>query len=385
MTVGIAELTVGYFWGVGGFVVGVDLREIKVINDTTFKKMTLKEGLLQLGARIESQKEGLKPDEAQTKLWFINPWIELLGYKISEMSDVVPEFQASSSGGTNHRVDYMIRKDGSEIFIIECKKFNEKVAKHGYQLSNYFNHLHKIKLGILTNGITYYFYSDVENNNVMDSEPFFEFNITDFNDEQAEILEMFSKSKFDEKAILEKARKLTYIKDIKKVLYTELTSPSKDFIKYIAEKAYLEKRRGSITEKVRIMFAELVNISLPVVINQLISNRIIKVGAVAEAEETESEGNIVTTQEEIDAYLIIKAIIRKNIAADRILYKDHQNYFSVRIDGRSHNTICRLYLNSKRKQIRIYDSSRAEQIYEIAHIDQIYDHSEKLLMASLTY
>jgi hypothetical protein len=164
-----------------------------------------------------------------------------------------------------------------------------------------------------------------------------------------------------------------------------LTSPSKDFIKYIAEKAYLEKRRGIITEKVRTMFAELVNISLPVVINQLISNRIIKVGAVAEAEETESEGNIVTTQEEIDAYLIVKAIIRKNIAVDRILYKDHQNYFSVRIDGRSHTTICRLYLSPKRKQIRIYDASRAEQIFEIEHIDQIYDHSEKLLTASLTY
>jgi hypothetical protein len=42
LTVGAGNLTVGYFWGVGGFVVGVDLGEIKVISDTTFKKMTLK-------------------------------------------------------------------------------------------------------------------------------------------------------------------------------------------------------------------------------------------------------------------------------------------------------------------------------------------------------
>lgn len=341
--------------------------------------MKLKERLAQLGERIESQKGDQKFDEAQTKLLYINPFIEILGYKTSEQTDVIAEYPADYANRARDKVDYVLRKSDANVLMIECKRFHEKVGKHGHQLSNYFHYLKEVRFGILTNGIIYHFYTDIDTHNSMDPEPFFEFDITDFNDEKIAVLEMFCKEHFDEKNIIEKARKLTYSKDILKVLYSELKNPSKDFIKYIAEKSYLEKKRGSITEKIRILFAELVNLCLPVVINQLISEKMIRVRAVSVADANEIDNKVITTEEEREAYFIIKSVIRKVISAERVSFKDSQAYFSIRIDESSHKTICRLYLNSNKKYIGIFDTNREETKYLIESIDNIFDYHDQLL------
>jgi len=347
--------------------------------------MKLKEHLTQLGAKIESQKIDQKFDEAQTKLLYINPFIEILGYRTSEHADVIAEWPADFAARSRDKVDYALRKNGTEILIIECKRFHEKVGKHGHQLSDYFNNLPLLRFGILTNGTIYHFYTDIDTRNIMDPEPFFDFNVTDFNDEQVRILEMFCKENFDEKSIIEKARRLTYSRDIRKVLYSEMTNPTKDFIKFIAEKAYLEKKRGSITERIRNLFDELVNLSLPIVINQLIRDRMIRLKPSADNGTREAESKVITTEEEREAYFIVKSIIRRKISAERVGFKDAQAYFSIRIDESSHKTVCRLYLNSNKKHICIYDMDRNETKFDIESIDNIFDLSGQLLKSVSIY
>jgi hypothetical protein len=342
-------------------------------------KMKFKERLTQLGEKFEPQVGTHKFDEARTKLLFINPFIEILGYKTSEQADVIAEFPADFATRARDKVDYVLRKDGVNILMIECKRFHEKVSKHGHQLNDYFHNLHEVRFGILTNGIIYHFYTDTDFPNTMDSEPFFEFNVTDFNDEQVSILEMFCKENFEEKSIIEKAKKLTYSQDIRKVLYNEMTNPSKDFIKYIAEKAYLEKKRGSITERVRNLYAELVNLCLPMVINKLISDKMIRARNHPDNKSNETESKIITTEEEREAYFIVKSIIRRKVSSERVNFKDSQAYFSIRVDDSSHKTICRLYLNSNKKFIGIFDMNRKETKIEIESIDNIFDYSEQLL------
>jgi hypothetical protein len=347
--------------------------------------MKLKNQLTQLGAKIESENLNQPFDEAQTKLLYINPFIEILGYKTSEHTDVIAELPADFATRRRDKVDYALRKNDTEILIIECKRFNEKVGKFGHQLSAYFNHLRLVRFGILTNGTIYHFYADIDTRNIMDAEPFFEFNVTDFNDEQLQILEMFCKENFDEKLIIEKARRLTYSRDIRKLLYTEMTNPSKDFIKFIAGKAYLEKKRGSITEKIMILFDELVNLSLPIVINQLISDRMIRLKPSSNNEIKEIESKIITTEEEREGYFIVKSIIRRKIAPERVGFKDAQAYFSIRIDDSSHKTVCRLYLNSNKKYIGIFGANRNETKFELGAIDNIFDFSDQLLESILFY
>jgi len=341
--------------------------------------MKFKERLTQLGEKIEPQIGTNKFDEAQTKNYFINPFLEILGYKTSEQTDIMAEHIADFGLRARNKVDYVLRKNGTNILMIECKRFHEKVIKHGHQLNGYFHNLPSVRFGVLTNGVIYHFYADIDSHNIMNPEPFFEFNVTDFNDEQVNILETFCKENFDEKSIIEKARNLTYSQDIRKVLYSELTNPSKDFIKYIAGKAFLEKKRGKITERVRNLFAELVNLCLPVVINKLISEKMIRAKNQSDDKSNETESKINTTEEEREAYFIVKSIIRRKISSERVNFKDSQAYFSIRIDDSSHKTICRLYLNSNKKYIGIFDTNRKETKSEIESIDNIFDLSEQLL------
>ena len=64
------------------------------------------------------------------------------------------------------------------------------------QLLRYFQ-VSNDKFGILTNGIIYSFYLDLQEPNKMDEQPFFEINLTDFKEEEIEKLKKFHKSCFN--------------------------------------------------------------------------------------------------------------------------------------------------------------------------------------------
>jgi predicted type IV restriction endonuclease len=337
--------------------------------------MTFKEQLLKLSEKVESHKNETGIIEQPTKNVFINPFIEILGYKVSDLADVTTELLAAFSSRNNHRVDYGLKKNGEVIILVECKKFKEKLGTHGHQLSNYFQHHPNARFGILTNGYTYRFYTDLNIKNTMDAEPFFEFNLTELNDETIELIKRFSKEKFNEKELIEQAEELSYSNDVWKVLKEEITKPSKEFIKFIADKARQDKKRGNLTEKKIQLFDKIVNRNLQMVLSQI---------TVTPPPDSEDEvvSKIVTTDQEIEAFHIVKSILRQHVAADRIDYKDSQTYFSVRMDNSSHKTICRFYLSSGKKYIGIFDKSRKEQKSEIQSIDDTFNFIPQLVEAA---
>jgi hypothetical protein len=99
----------------------------------------------------------------------------------------------------------------------------------------------------------------------------------------------------------------------------------------------------------------------------------------------EIESKIITTEEEREGYFIVKSIIRRKIAPERVGFKDAQAYFSIRIDDSSHKTVCRLYLNSNKKYIGIFGANRNETKFELGAIDNIFDFSDQLLESILFY
>lgn len=108
-------------------------------------------------------------NEELTKHWFILPFLETLGYD-THSSDVIPEVKADFSK-KGEKVDYELQVDDVPVAIIECKKFLEPLEGHINQLYRYFPTL-DIHIGILTNGIKYWFFTDSEKDNVMDKKPF---------------------------------------------------------------------------------------------------------------------------------------------------------------------------------------------------------------------
>lgn len=344
--------------------------------------MDLKDQLKQLSERIVKLKENLQTEEA-TKNAFIMPFIQSLGYDVFNPLEIVPEYTTDIGTKKGEKIDYAIIKDGDPIILIECKHWNQELTLHDNQLLRYF-HVSKAKFGILTNGILYRFYTDLEAPNKMDEKPFLEINLLDLRDQQIEEVKKFHKSYFDVENIFNSASELKYTRELKNIINIEFTNPSPEFVKLLSKKAY----EGIMTAKILDQFTGLVKKSIASYINDSISERL-KTALKTEQEETtevvvpeviKDSDKIITTNEELEGFYIVKSILRSKIDPDRITYRDAQSYFSILVDDNNRKLICRLYFNSdNNKQLAILDENKKEIKYKIADFDEIYKYSNELL------
>jgi len=133
--------------------------------------------------------------EEDTKIAVIQPFInKVLGYNTANLNEVKSEVNTDYG---SFKIDYAIFKDGAPIILIECKKCADILdKKYLNQLKTYYPGIKgaKSKFGILTNGIQYQFYTDIQDENILDSKPFFEFNLLNINDSDIKILSYFNKS-----------------------------------------------------------------------------------------------------------------------------------------------------------------------------------------------
>jgi predicted type IV restriction endonuclease len=98
--------------------------------------------------------------EATTKTALVQPFIQALGYDVSDPNEVKAEYNLDLDGVGPSKIDYAIFKNNEVKILIECKSCNTDISKATYKkLKTYFAFT-KVKFGILTNGITYRFYSE---------------------------------------------------------------------------------------------------------------------------------------------------------------------------------------------------------------------------------
>jgi predicted type IV restriction endonuclease len=189
-------------------------------------------------------------DEANTEMSCFEPFIELLGYQRT-LTNMQRQYPADIRGGTR-TVDYAIKKDSVPIMIVECKRLGENLDAHIGQLREYFTAVHETRFGILTDGRLYRFYTDLDKPNLMDSDPFLEFDLFDIQPSLVTELEPFTKSRFDLDKALAAASDLKYSKAIHHFLIEQMKSPTEDFVNYIASAINItintQERRQQITE-----------------------------------------------------------------------------------------------------------------------------------------
>lgn len=353
--------------------------------------MDFKDQIMQLALRVEKMLPQIQTEEA-TKNALVMPFIQILGFDVFNPFEVNPEFIADIGIKKGEKVDYAIMKDGEPIIIIECKHHLEKLDPHNSQLFRYF-HVCSAKFGLLTNGLVYRFYTDLNDPNKMDEKPFFEFNITEIKDAQLVELKKFHKSYFDIENISNTASDLKYTNELKTLITSELKNPSPVFVKHFAGQVY----PGKLTEKILNQFTELVKRSSNQVLNDAITDRL-KTALVTEeaiSNSTEektvsqpvmaSENNIETTEEETEAYLIIKAILRQSVDTKRIYIRDSQSYCAILLDNNNRKPICRLYFNGARKFISIINEDKTFSKDEISSLDDIFNYSDKIISTYLLY
>lgn len=346
----------------------------------------------QLSDKVVRLKEQILTEEA-TKNAFIMPFIQCLGYDIFNPLEVVPEFIADIGIKKGEKVDYAILKDGKPIILIECKWWGESLDPHNTQLFRYFTTT-QAKFGLLSNGITYRFYTDLAEPNKMDEKPFFEFDITDIKDATVEELKKFHKSYFDLDQIVNTASELKYSGEIKTLMSNEIKNPSDSFTKYLVGQIY----PGKAMEKVVKQFKEIIKKSL----NQLISDMInetlksaidkknqqeqeIKAKSQETAQENNKKPKVETTSLEIESFYIVRSILRTKIDANRITYRDTQSYLGILLDDNARKPICRLWLNGQKKYISTFDSNKTEIRHEISGLDDVFNFSEQLIQTVMNY
>lgn len=344
--------------------------------------MDFKDQIKNLGERVDKLKNQIATEEA-TKNAFIMPFIQTLGYDVFNPLEIVPEYITDIGTKKGEKIDYAIFKDEKPTILIECKHWAQNLNLHDGQLLRYF-HVSKAKFGILTNGINYRFYSDLVEQNKMDEKPFLEFNINEIKENQIDELKKFHKSYFDAESIVNTASELKYMNELKHLLHTEFNQPSPDFVKLFAKQVY----PSVVTAKILDQFTNLTKKAIQHYINDIITERlktalskenekIIKEEKIDEIENNTPK--VITTEEEIEGYMIVKTILRQTINANRITYRDNQSYFAILLDDNNRKTICRLYLNTTKKYFVILDEQKKEIKNELNSLDDIFEYTDLLL------
>src|SRR5690606_6006910 len=197
--------------------------------------------LRMLASRISTTRDMIQTEEA-TKNAMVMPFIQALGYNVFDPLEVTPELVSDVGTKKGEKVDYAILKDGQPIMLFECKKAGGDLSiNHAGQLFRYF-HVTAARFGVLTNGLIYRFFTDLEQPNKMDEKPFFEFNILDFKDRDVDELKKFAKSAFDLDTILTTANDLKYTRAIQNRLAEWMASPPEDFVRLISGELIGSKR-----------------------------------------------------------------------------------------------------------------------------------------------
>jgi len=256
-------------------------------------------------------------------------------------------------------------------------KGGEQLQKHDSQLFRYFGTT-TAKFGILTNGVVYRFYSDLDEKNKMDLAPFLEIDLLNLRDTLVPELKKFCKDVFDADTLYSSASDLKYTNNIRAYFQDQLNDPNDEFIRFVTSKVYEGKVMSSVLER----FKPLVKTTLDNYITELLNERI--QGALKQTKEPEKPieppvaeipaepaPKIVTTEEEIQGFYIIKGLLASDVDMSRITYKDTMSYFAVLLDGKVTRWICRLRVQGAKKTISFPDEQGDEVKTEINTIEDI--------------
>jgi hypothetical protein len=350
--------------------------------------------LQELTEKVRQSKALVQTEEA-TKSAFIMPFLHLLGYDVFNPAEVVPEYTADVGIKKGEKVDFAILRDGQPVMLIECKCCGTTLnAGKCSQLFRYFHTLPSARIGILTNGTQYLFFTDLDKPNVMDQRPFMEFDL--LNPDKVLIPELLklSKANWDMAATLSAAAELKYTRALKAVLAEELQAPSDELVKLLANKVY----DGALTAKVREMFTGLTKRAFQQFINDQINDRLKSAmidsqpaaeladgKSEPEAPEVPTEPKVVTTEDEHEAFHLVKSLLRRTVDPKRIAMRDTQSYCGVLLDDNNRKPICRLHFNSRQKYLGLFTADKNEERIALASVDDIYAHAERLKAAVIAY
>lgn len=345
----------------------------------------------QFSKKAESMKSTLQTEEA-TKMSLIVPFFAMLGYDVFNPEEFVPEYTADVGIKKGEKVDYAIVQDNQPIILIEAKWCGENLDKHGSQLFRYFGTTFA-KFAVLTNGLVYRFFTDLDNPNMMDEKPFLEIDI--LNPKEAKIAELkkFHKSNFNLDEIFSTASELKYSNEFKNIISSELQNPTDEFTKLFLKKTYSGKQTQSVVDK----FKPILKKALNNYINELMNDKIkaalntdeeteqsketkaVQVEPMELEEEHSNEPKIVTTNEELEAYFIIKNLLKDVVPMSDITYRDTVTYINILYKDNGRKWICRLVLTDNKKSLILPKEDKSQEKISLNNIYELENYKDNFV------
>lgn len=298
-------------------------------------EMDFADELKNFASRLGKLKANICTEEA-TKTSIVLPFFQLLGYDIFNPLEFVPEYIADTGTKKGEKVDYAILQNGNPIMIVEVKPVNTDLnTKHINQLFRYFT-VTKARFGILTNGIIYRFYSDLEEPNKMDLMPFLEINLLDLKNDAIVSLKKFRKECFNTKEILNNASELKYILLLKSTIAEQFSEPSEQFIRTLIRNIYNGVKTQAVIDKFRELILIAMNEYINDILNVRLQNAIMPISD--ESNSTNDADNIDFLDEEKQTLEYVKSML----PTENIVFRKTTRYAYMHLLGSQYKWICRV-------------------------------------------
>ncbi|WIY83479.1 type I restriction endonuclease [Propionimicrobium sp. PCR01-08-3] len=350
--------------------------------------MEFEDALEDIASKLADYGDSLTTEEA-TKNAIIMPFISrVFGYDVFNPKEVMPEFTADIGTKKGEKIDYAILHDSDVQMLIECKKAGEELKlNNASQLFRYF-HVSNARIGVLTNGCVWQFFTDLDHPNKMDERPFLVLDLRNIDAYALPELKKLTKDAFDLESVLTAAEELKYVSSIKRVIGGLFEDPSEDFVRLLVTQVY----DGSLTAKMREFFTPVVRKAIKQFTNDSVNARlktalqdqapaVAAAAPVDDAQVTVPEkrtDGVDTTVEELEGFQIVRAIVASEINWDRVVSRDTKSYFGVLVDDTNRKQICRLHFNHAQKYLGLLDENKNETRIPISEVGDIYNHADVL-------
>jgi hypothetical protein len=292
--------------------------------------------------RVRELAEHVRGNEQATKQILIGPLFTLLGYDLTDPRECVPEYKVDFGRDRSVKpIDWAFFQVGRPLFFVEAKEASRRLVGYDEQLADYFAKSPEVKLGILTNGIQWRFFTDTTHQNVMDKEPFLKWDVLSDEKPPIDFLSILQKSQFNPQLI----RAFAEQRRNQNLLLNEISrllEPSSEFVRLAVSN--IETRK--LTENVVESWKPVLSSALQEWVKQRMLSMAIDFSSPTEG--TAESPRVETTQEELEGF----TTVQKLLGPDRpVAYEDTISYFKIHLKERYTWVMCRLYFGRKRPSI----------------------------------
>lgn len=346
--------------------------------------MSFREDVSDLAKRAVSA-QGVAQTEEATKNAIVMPFLRVLGFDVFDPTQVVPEFIVDVGLKKGEKIDYAVRIGDRIEYLVEAKSVSTNLRDTQYsQLFRYF-HTCDANIGVLTNGLQFWFFTDLDAPNKMDQAPFFKFDLLDYDENDLRELEKFHKDHFNIETIRAAAASLKYLRSAMNYIESQWKSPDEDFVRLVVKGFYDSNLTRNVVESMK----PIIRRAFDDLFRQRARERIDVAFDGGESETLpivdENSPAVETTADELQGFLIVRAIASELAPVSRIVMRDAQSYCAILFDNNNRKPVARLHFNGKSKFVTLFDQTKDGIRHNIDSVDDLYKFQGAIKIAVQAY